>query len=298
MPKLLCILLIWIVFTTACQTASAAPFWKAARLGGGLRTSIAGLDVVVWEPARPILNRSVFGDAASPAPLVIFSHGFHGGNGLSVFLMKALAQEGYLVIAPNHRDSISNGLAKKQLQFNRPELWSENTYRDREQDIKQIICALHADADWSARIDWSKLALVGHSLGGYTVLGLAGAWPSWKLPGVKAVVALAPYTNPFLKRETLNAIDVPVMYQCGTRDVWINMFVKGRNGAFTKTPPPAVYVEFDNANHYAWTNLNTNSQRKDLVCHYSIEFLNKYVRGDSAANPQAKLAGVNTLQSK
>ena len=30
------------------------------------------------------------------------------------------------------------------------------------------------------------LLAIGHSLGGYTVLGLAGGWPSWKLPGIQS----------------------------------------------------------------------------------------------------------------
>ncbi|HIA51640.1 MAG TPA: hypothetical protein EYN91_06065 [Candidatus Melainabacteria bacterium] len=265
---------------------------SSARLGGGQRMTLAGLNVIVWQP------ESLKQQASSPAPLVIFSHGYHGDNSLSVFLMKALAQEGYLVVAPNHKDALSNGFTKKQIRFGKPDSWSENTYKDREEDIKHLIGALRNDETWRAKIDWSKLALVGHSLGGYTVLGLAGAWPSWKLPGIKAVLALAPYTNPYLKRETLGEIDVPVMYQCGTRDIWINMFVKGKNGAFNKTPSPSVYVEFDNASHFTWTNLNVSPHRKDLVCHYSLEFLNKYVKGDSMANPEEKLSGVSTLQTK
>src|SRR5437868_6381620 len=46
---------------------------------------IAGLKVSVWKPAQP-----------GPAPLVIFSHGFTGSSTQSMFLMKALAEHGYL----------------------------------------------------------------------------------------------------------------------------------------------------------------------------------------------------------
>ena len=42
-----------------------------------------------------------------------------------------------------------------------------------------LLAALRDVGYLSPRIDWSRLALAGHSLGGYTVLGLAGAWPQW-----------------------------------------------------------------------------------------------------------------------
>lgn len=41
------------------------------------------------------------------------------------------------------------------------------------------------------------MGLAGHSLGGYTVLGVGGGWPSWRLSGLKAILAMAPYALPF-----------------------------------------------------------------------------------------------------
>ncbi len=265
---------------------------QAACLQGEKKLRIAGLNVVVWEPD---ILKSAF---PVRQPLVIFSHGFRGYNAQTRFLMKAFADAGYLVIAPNHKDAIKYGLAKRQLSFSKISSWSADTYKDREEDIRRLVNALHMDPTWNSRIDWTKLALAGHSLGGYTVLGLAGAWPSWKLPGVRAVIALSPYTNPFIMRHTLDNIDVPVMYQSGTRDSWIKPFVKNENGAFGKTPSPAVYVEFKHANHFAWSNFNRDSRQKDLISHYCVQFLNKYVLAEINARPEEKLAGVTALQAK
>jgi predicted dienelactone hydrolase len=64
-----------------------------------------------------------------------------------------------------------------------------------------LIDALRNDARWKDRIEWSRVALAGHSLGGYTVLGLAGGWASWKLPSIKAVLAMSPYCDPFLQKK-------------------------------------------------------------------------------------------------
>lgn len=252
------------------------------------KMTLGGLDVAVWHPLQQ----------NGPMPLVIFSHGFRGFNTQTIFLMKDLANAGYLVIAPNHNDALRNGIAKPEVRFSKISNWSENTYRDRENDIRRLLEALHADAEWNSKIDWSKVALSGHSLGGYTVLGLAGAWPSWKLPGVKAVIALAPYCNPFMHQKTLSGISVPVMYQSGTRDIWIDSFIKGRNGAYSQTPSPAIFCEFDAASHFAWSNLNGHKEQRNLISHYCVEFLNKYVLDDPNAKPEEKLDGIRILESK
>lgn len=67
------------------------------------------------------------------------------------------------------------------------------------------------------RTDLTHLGLAGHSLGGYTALGLRGAWPSRKLSGVKAILALSPYAQPFIDRRTLSSLSTPVMFQGGAR---------------------------------------------------------------------------------
>lgn len=262
---------------------------KRGTARGAESININGMNVAVWRPSTT---------SSRPVPLVIFSHGFRGANTQSIFLMQAMANAGYLVVAPNHRDAISYGVSKQQMGFFKVQKWSSGTYRDREEDIMKLIEALHRDPQWNDQIDWTKLALAGHSLGGYTVLGLAGAWPEWKLAGVKAVIALSPYSNPYIENSTLAKIDVPVMYQSGTRDKWINTYVKRESGAFSQTSSPAVYIELDNANHFAWTNLNKDTSERDLISHYCIEFLNKYILGSPTAKPEEKLPGVSTLRVK
>jgi len=246
---------------------------------------IAGLRVSIWRPA-----------AAGRAPLVIFSHGFHGTSTQSAFLMRALAAAGYLVIAPNHKDAgMGGGLRERpEMGFGKPDSWTEATYRDRRDDITSLVRALKADPQWTAAIDWSQFALAGHSLGGYTVLALAGAWPSWKLPEVKAVLALSPYAAPFIEKHTLRGLAVPVMYQGGTRDIGITPGIGKGGGAFDQTPAPAEYVEFQGAGHLAWTDLVRDFQPS--VDTYCLAFLNRYVRGDRAADPAKRLGDVADLR--
>src|SRR5262245_45916714 len=60
---------------------------RGDRTAGAESVSIAGLRASVWRPRT-----------RGRAPLVIFSHGFHGSSLQSTFLMTALAADGYLVI--------------------------------------------------------------------------------------------------------------------------------------------------------------------------------------------------------
>jgi len=237
-------------------------------------TRIAGRDVVVWLPAV---------SARGARPLLIFSHGFGGCAGQSRFLTAALAQHGYFVVAPNHQDARCGGAnrggasRRPDEPFRSPDAWTDKTYDDRRDDVRAIVKALADSAPLRGRIDLSRIALAGHSLGGYTVMGLAGAWPSWTMPGVRAVLALSPFADPYLTHQTLGGIKVPIMYQSGTRDFGINPSLKRASGVFDETPAPKFYIDFQGAGHMAWTNLNREYQEEILA--YSIAFLDRYVLG-------------------
>jgi predicted dienelactone hydrolase len=134
------------------------------------KIEVAGLEVAAWLP-KP--------DAPGPWPIIIFSHGFHGCSTQSTFLMKALADTGYAVFAPNHQDAacrkLRAWLKRPAASFQDPRDWSEATYADRAHDLEQLIDTLSKDPRYrDAPYDWKHLGLVGHSLGGYTVLGVGG----------------------------------------------------------------------------------------------------------------------------
>ena len=257
--------------------------------GDIVKEKIGGIQVAIWCPK---IEQPSY-------PLVVFSHGFHGRNDQSISLMKALSAAGYLVMAPNHRDAMGGGSAfGPEVSFKKPQDWNDNVYSDRKIDFANLLMALRADSKWGQKIDWKKIAYVGHSLGGYTALGLAGAWPSWRRMDCKAVIALSPYCQPYVLSGHLDAIGVPVMYQGGTRDLGVTPFVKKAGGAFDKTKAPAYYVEFDKAGHLAWSNVNKDRAQVELINHYCVQFLDKYINGDQSAQPEKKLAGVTILEVK
>jgi predicted dienelactone hydrolase len=156
--------------------------------------------------------------------------------------------------------------------------WTPETYQDRREDIEAVINDVsHSHEVDGVKADISRLGLAGHSLGGYTVLGLAGAWPSWKDPRVKAVLAMSPYCTPFVAHGDLSQMNVPVMYQGGTSDAGITPTVKGPDGAYAKTGGQKFFVDFRGAGHLAWTDLNKRYQ--DEIDRYSVAFFNRYLKG-------------------
>jgi predicted dienelactone hydrolase len=255
--------------------------------------NIAGRRVAMWKP-----------EGAAPPdgyPLILFSHGFTGCGTQSVFLTEALAQAGYLVLAPNHHDAgcgtslghegvlfAKLAITRPEEPFRRPGAWSEETYRDRGADLEAILDTILKDKSFQGvPIDPSRIGVAGHSLGGYTVLGIAGGWPSWKDRRVKAVLALSPYCAPFIKKGNLGHLDVPVMFQGGTLDIGVTPSVRRRGGAYDLTSAPKYYLELAGAGHFAWTNLNKSYH--SLINDYAVAFFDRYLKGIISPDPLARL---------
>ena len=142
------------------------------------------LTTVVWYPAEssaqenpveiPGLNIFELGSAAQDAqvaaepgrfPLIVISHGT-GGSGLSMaWLGEALAAHGYVVAAVNHPGN--NGAEKYTVEgFS---MWWE-----RARDLTEVINGMLADAEFGAHIDPKRIGAAGFSLGGYTMIEIAG----------------------------------------------------------------------------------------------------------------------------
>jgi predicted dienelactone hydrolase len=249
------------------------------------QVKLAGLDVTVWSDAAVAGQRQ---------PVLLFSHGFRGCATQSRFLMEAFARAGYIVFAPNHRDASCARAGRPDqtgASFRTPDAWTDAAFRDRADDLKRLRDAIAADARFASRADLGRIGLVGHSLGGYTVLGMAGAWPAWKLDGVRAVLALSPYSQPFVVQRTLGGLSAPVMYQGGTRDVGITPAIHKTRGAYEQSPSPKYFVDFEGASHFAWTNLGVVARQS--IVDYSVAFADRYVKGTPpAAILSEKRAGV------
>jgi predicted dienelactone hydrolase len=252
---------------------------------------LGGRRVVVWHPRTT---------ARGPQPVIIFSHGLGGCPTQSRFMTEGLAERGYWVFAPFHHDAgcgKKGPVARSPIPFDEPARWSARTFSSRIDDIQAIIAALSV-APWSGRVDLDRLAIAGHSLGGYTAIGFAGGWPSpsSKPPVVRAVLAMAPYADPFLVHGTLSSFDIPVMYQGGTLDAGISHSLRKRGGVYDRTGGPKYLVEFSGARHSSWGNKANRAHEAMLA--YAGAFLDMYVRGiDAGTQLTRRLPGVAELRS-
>jgi dienelactone hydrolase len=298
-----------------------APFnvgFKVAVIGDGLKTA-------VWYPtsdaeSRVQYFRDLAGAAASrgtPAncgrfPLVVFSHGFGGCGTQSIFFTEELARHGYVVAAPDHKDAVcsvegtgSLRFIKPDESFSRPERWSEATHRGRGTDLRLASQWALQSAELGAQIDPDKIGVVGHSLGGYTALGLAGGWRSWKDDRLKAALLFAPYAAPFVVHGRLSALNVPVMYQAADRDLLITP--SSVRAAYALSNSPKYYAQLRDGTHFEWTNLLcigtrtssrclTSRPNARLINAYGIAFLDSYLKGQTRALQRLDGAGLDDYE--
>ncbi|ELY2785503.1 alpha/beta fold hydrolase [Cronobacter turicensis] len=137
------------------------------------------LDVAVWYPTLDNRPSETVGDNivftgvkvqrdASPAPgthpVLLLSHGF-GGNWRNLnWLAQAMAEQGYIVAAVDHPGTTTRNKQPAQAQA----LWQ------RPHDLTRVLDALIASPEKTGTPDEQRIAAAGHSLGGWTVMELAG----------------------------------------------------------------------------------------------------------------------------
>jgi predicted dienelactone hydrolase len=103
---------------------------------------------------------------AGRRPLIILSHG-RGSSGLMyAWFAEHLAQRGYIVAAINHFRANS---WDSNITYLSGKIWQ------RPKDIAKAIDFLLADSFWGPAIDAQKIAVAGHSQGGFTSLWVGGA---------------------------------------------------------------------------------------------------------------------------
>lgn len=153
------------------------------------------LDITMWYPAlnpdnleastvypyivklgMPDASATVTGSAITDAPynlesgsypLVVVSPGFLLGRTTYAWLAEHLASHGFVVIAPEHQEQLDETFGD----FSKSMIV-------RPQNITSVLDYVEAqvnDGEFAGLIDPENVAVMGHSLGGYTSLAIAGA---------------------------------------------------------------------------------------------------------------------------
>jgi predicted dienelactone hydrolase len=113
-----------------------------------------------------IADDAPLSDARAKYPLLLLSHGTGGSADSLDWLASALAAHGYIVAGVNHPGNNALEPVTREGFI----LWWE-----RATDVSEVLDSLLVDPTLGARIDTDRIGAVGFSLGGYTVLELAGA---------------------------------------------------------------------------------------------------------------------------
>ncbi|NJL93518.1 MAG: alpha/beta fold hydrolase [Anaerolineae bacterium] len=113
--------------------------------------------------------------STGPYPLVVFSHGSGGFRFQSTYLVEHLASHGFVVIAADHP---GNTVAERALGTTTEEQFIQNIgYRPLDAlaliDFAEQLTA--EDEAFRGVVDLTQIVVVGHSFGGYTAAGVAGA---------------------------------------------------------------------------------------------------------------------------
>ena len=105
----------------------------------------------------------------APYPLVIFAHGLASSRLATPYLSEQLASRGFIVMSIDFADNQGtvDPIALYSLLFTRPQ--------DISWEIDQAVSLTATGGKLEGVIDTERIAVVGHSLGGYTALAAGGA---------------------------------------------------------------------------------------------------------------------------
>lgn len=213
----------------------------------------ATLQVMIWYPTGsagtpvPPSRDKVFMEtpalkdapiAEGSFPLVLISHGSGGSIGNLDWLAIRLAAAGFIVAGPNHPGTTRGDSTPPDT----TKLWQRSA------DLSDVLTALSADPAWAPHIDRKHVGALGFSLGGHTVMAVAGVradreayarycdeektmadcvwFASGKVdlrgtdkhlfeqsnrdPRIRSVVAIDPSVVRAFTSESLRSIDIPV----------------------------------------------------------------------------------------
>jgi len=245
-------------------------------------------------------------------PLLVFSHGYGGGGIGHVFLAEPLAARGWIVAAPDHHDRhsavrIRTGQQKdldrqgflrhaQQIASSGPD--DRDAYLYRLDEMKAALDGMVGSETFGGLIDKDRIAVGGHSFGGFTALGLCGTIEARRDDRIKAALLFSTGAGCYLFRENeLAAVKVPTMLYLGEREKdqkrGARTMAELADAAFRSLPPPKYFLEVKGANHFSFNNrladtrgarlLSGTDEQFDVIRRYSIAFLEKHVAGREEA---------------
>jgi predicted dienelactone hydrolase len=280
------------------------------------------LSVAVWYPtdaqSKPYnyggpTSGNVAADAAPraegrPYPLLVFSHGYGGGGIGAVFFTEALAARGWIVACPDHHDKHSAvrirtgqekhfdriGLLRHAKEIAASGPGDRGKYMYRLDEMKLVLDDMLNSDLFGKLIDKDRIAVGGHSFGGFTAMGLSGTIRGRHDPRIKALLLFSTGAGGYLFREEeLAVVRIPTMLFMGEREA------DQRRGSKTMSELSAriyrnvssqkYFLVVKGAGHFSFNNsfadnrmsrlLSGSEEQFKVIQRYSIAFLERHVAG-------------------
>ncbi|MEQ1931473.1 MAG: hypothetical protein ABL957_13230, partial [Parvularculaceae bacterium] len=280
--------------SVSAVTAIVDPDHFVSYVSGGVPVTVARtLPVVVYGPSAP-----------GTYPVVVFSHGHGGGPGGGTgAIASALADLGYIVIAPTHLDSLVY-LPEIRDQFSL-ELSASSLHR-----VADMQFALDRAATLAAILpggyaaDMTSVAAIGHSHGAFTAALLAGAAPvdpgyvlspsnpygisSLADPRLDAAILLSPQgvTSDWahLSAQSWDNLSIPILAMTGTFDYETSAIWSSRLDFMRHADSGPLYaVVFDEADHSQLGGRTASPELIASIAGISDKFFDAYLANDLAA---------------
>ncbi|MBL8772068.1 MAG: dienelactone hydrolase family protein [Phenylobacterium sp.] len=297
----------------------------------GAAASPAGVEVRLgeWTDAarggRVVPYKLYMPRGAGPFPVVIHSHGLGGSREASTYILQAVADAGFIVVALQHAGSDSGllmggvrpgdeaGLVAAGRAGMTPE-----AARARYGDVPFAIDQIARDR-LGGRADMSRIGMSGHSFGALSTLTAVGQRipllpndTSYMEPRIKAAIAYSPNKprgdDP---RAALARVKTPMLHFTGTEDA--TPFDQEKTPFERTTPFQAIQgadqflVILDGADHALFGGRRVQLGRlkpidppqMEIVKAETVRFWKAYLRGDAAALKETcdlpkRIAGAGT----
>jgi predicted dienelactone hydrolase len=230
----------------------------------------------------------------NPVPVIVISHGVAEDRTTYAYLARHLASYGFAVAVIEHVGGDANRFRNYFANMAPPPMATELLERPR--DVSFVLNELQRRAQSEPtlrQLDVQNVGLVGHSLGGYTVLALAGAEIDFdrvkrdcnpnrslnlsvllqcranelkpqnyalKDPRIRAVFAISPLNSTIFGRRGMSQIRVPVFLMGGSDDI-ITPAIPEQIYPFTWLQTPDKYLAIvEKGTHFSTQSIDPSQQ--------------------------------------
>ncbi|HEY9823362.1 MAG TPA: alpha/beta fold hydrolase [Candidatus Sericytochromatia bacterium] len=327
-----------------------ASYWQSLAVGPILEQELAVTDGATFrpsfEPDRPgpqyvqeqtVILQDQQRDRTIPVdlywadktegPLIVLSHGFGSDRKFLTYLARHLASYGFTVASLEHPGSNFSWLNGVSISGNPGDLLPGSEFLDRPKDVSFMLDQLaildRENGPLLGKLNTQQVSIIGHSLGGYTALVLAGGELNLKelrqncknrsplgrspadwfqcaaadLPGdrvqmqdrrIVQVIALNAVTGHLFGKNGLAQVRVPTLFLTGTEDA-ITPSIDNQLRAFSQLGGSKYLLSAIGGTHLSVTdrgNLNAALARSTLVKEHigkEADPLRQLVRGVSLA---------------